>query len=88
MKSEQKSNSQPTVQTLIDGWKLNKVILASKMGMPVGTFKNKLNDTQAAYKLTEDERERLLEILRELAADIEAIAGVTFNQALSQIIGK
>lgn len=62
--------------------------MASKMGMPVGTFKNKLNDTQTAYRLTDAEQERLLEILRELAADIETIAGVTFNQALSQIVGK
>lgn len=88
MKSKQKSNSQPTVQTLIDGWKLNKVTLASKMNMPVGTFKNKLNENQLAYKFTESEHDQLLEVLRELANDTELVAGVTFNQALSQIIGK
>lgn len=58
------------------------------MNMPIGTFKNKLSETQSAYKFTDAEHEKLLEALRELATDIEVIAGVTFNQALSQIVGK
>ena len=72
-----------TVQMLIDGWKLNKVALASKMNMPVGTFKNKLNEKQTAYRFTEEESEQLLAVLRDLSADIELVAGVTFNKALS-----
>jgi hypothetical protein len=58
------------------------------MNMPVGTFKNKLNDNQQAYKLTDSEYEQLLEVLRELATDIETVAGVTFNQALSNLVNK
>jgi len=56
--------------------------------MPVGTFKHKFNETGSKYHFTDEEKERLFVVLRELAIDIETIAGVTFNQALSQIIGK
>lgn len=56
--------------------------------MPVGTFKNKLSDTQTQYKFTEDEQNRLFEVLRELSGDIEQVAGMTFNQALKQIVKK
>jgi hypothetical protein len=58
------------------------------MNMPVGTFKNKLNENQIAYHFTDSEQEQLLEVLRELASDIQTIAGVTFNQALSQLVNK
>lgn len=56
--------------------------------MPVGTFKNKLNENQSAYKFTDGEHKQLLEVLKELATDIEVVAGVTFNQALSQLVNK
>ena len=78
----------PTLQTLINGWKLNKELLSSRMMMPPGTFKHKFNETGGIYHFTEDEKERLFTVLRELATDIESIAGVTFNQALSQIVSK
>jgi hypothetical protein len=58
------------------------------MNMPVGTFKNKLSEKQTAYKFTEDEQERLKGILREMAADIEIVAGISFNKALATVIGK
>jgi len=77
-----------TLQTLINLWKLNKVHLASKMDMPVGTFKNKLSPTQTAYKFTEDEENKLKNILLEMSTDIQEVCGMTFNEALKQIAKK
>lgn len=56
--------------------------------MPVGTFKNKMNENQSAYRFTDAEHEQLLQILRELAMDIEQVAGITFNNALASIVKK
>lgn len=56
--------------------------------MPVGTFKNKLSDNQTSYRFTDEELERLKEILRDMAADIETVAGISFNSALSKIVNK
>jgi len=80
-----KKKSTGSLSSLISSWKLNKVLLASKMGMPAGTFKNKLSERQTAYRFTEAETETLKGILLEIASDIQDIAGMTFNQALSQI---
>jgi hypothetical protein len=79
---------QLTLNQLIERHSINKAHLASKMNMPVGTFKNKLSEKQTAYKFTEDEQERLKGILREMAADIEIVAGISFNKALATVIGK
>ena len=78
----------PTLQTLINGWKLNKELLSSRMKMPVSTFKNKYNETNGKYRFTDAEKEQLLNILRELATDIELTAGITFNSALAGIVNK
>lgn len=60
--------------------------MASKMKMPVGTFKNKLSETQTAYRFTEEETQKLQLILLDLADDIrENVQGLTFNEALKQI---
>jgi hypothetical protein len=56
------------------------------MGMPVGTFKNKLSETQTAYRFTDQEEERLKDILRDMAADIETVVGISFNKALASIV--
>jgi hypothetical protein len=77
-----------TYQKLISEWNLNRVILASKMGMAVTTFKNKLNENQTAYKFTETEEQNLINVLRELAADIEKVAGISFSNALATIVKK
>lgn len=55
------------------------------MPMPVGTFKNKLSEKQTAYTFTEAEENRLKEILLDVSSDIQEVAGMTFNQALSKI---
>lgn len=58
------------------------------MKMPPGTFNNKLSDKQTAYRFTEDEENKLKEILRDIAATIETVCGITFNKALSNIVNK
>lgn len=58
------------------------------MEMPYGTFKNKLNDAQPAYKFKPEEEERLKVILKEIAETIETVCGITFNKALSNIVSK
>ena len=45
-------------------------MLAEKMGISTGSFKNKLNPNQTAYKFTEKELEKLKGILLEIAIDI------------------
>lgn len=75
-----------TLQTLISQWKLNRVLLASKMNMPVGTFKNKLSDKQIAYSFTTEETEQLKSVLMDMSADIQEVAGISFNDALKKIV--
>jgi hypothetical protein len=56
------------------------------MKMPVGTFKNKLSETQTAYKFTDEETEQLKEVLMDMAADVQDVCGITFNEALKKIV--
>lgn len=56
------------------------------MGMPVGTFKNKLSPTQIAYNFTTEETEQLKSVLMDMAADIQEVAGISFNDALKKIV--
>lgn len=62
--------------------------MASNMDMPVGTFKNKLSPTQTAYKFTESEEAHLKNILLEMSIDVQEVCGITFNDALKQIVKK
>lgn len=75
------------LQRLITEWKLNKVILASKMPMNAWTFKQKIAGIRD-YKFTDSELQRLIEVMRELGAEIEIIAGISFNKALAKIARK
>lgn len=70
---------------MIDRHSINKAHLASKMKMPVGTFKNKLNEKLTQYRFSVDEENQLKEILLDMAADIQDVAGMTFNEALKKI---
>lgn len=58
------------IKEIIKKWKLNQAVLASKINMPVSTFKNKLNENQQAYKFTESETEKLTKVLKTLANEI------------------
>lgn len=73
---------QLTLSQLIETHAINKARLASKMEMPQGTFNNKLSEKQTAYKFTELEEEKLKVILRDMAADIEIVCGISFNKAI------
>lgn len=72
---------------VIENWKLNKGLLASKMNMPLGTFCNKLNKKHSAY-FTDAEIIRLKIILNELHVDLLWVIDIDFNVALKTAIGK
>ena len=73
---------------IIDGHKLNKAHLASKIGMNNNTFKLKLNNNFPQYKLTEEEQDKLIAVLKEMAEDIQNNFDMTFNNALAKITRK
>lgn len=77
-----------TLSQLINKHNLNKAHLASLMKMPAGTFKNKLSEKYPAYKFTEAEENKLKEILIDMAADIQDVAGMSFQEALKKIVKK
>jgi hypothetical protein len=83
-----KKNPSNGLVTLINSWKVNKALLASKAGMSAYTLKMKLLGTNPQYKLTEADEEKLKEVLKGLAAEIETVAGISFNKALATIAKK
>lgn len=76
-----------TVLQVIDKWKLNRALLASKMGMPKGTFNNKLSATHES-QFSDAEHIKLIGVLREMNKDIDSVTGIDFNQALKAIVKK
>lgn len=70
---------------LIEDWKLNKGVLASKMEMPLGTFCNKLNPKHSAY-FSDAEIIRLKMILKELSSQIDGVSEIDFNNALKAVV--
>lgn len=70
------------MKKLIDKWKLNKRLLASKMNMTSMTFGNKLNNN------TFDEKEliQLRIVLRELYSDLDSVIEIDFNDAMKVIL--
>ena len=73
-----------SIQEVIEKWKLNKGLLAFRMGMPLGTFCNKLSLKHSA-SFTDIEIIRLKQVLKELYGDLEWIIGVDFNEVLTAI---
>jgi len=69
---------------IIEKWKLNKGLLASKMGMLTGTFCNKLNPVHVT-QFSEAEIIRLKMVLKDMVADIETISQIEFNDALKTV---
>lgn len=69
------------IQEIVEKWKLNKGVLASKMEMPLGTFCNKLNPIHSAY-FTDKEIIRLKLVLKEISSDLDGISQIDFNDAL------
>ena len=66
---------------LIEKWKVNRALLASKMDMPKGTFNNKLNPEHSSA-FTDKERNLLCQILVEMRNDFDIVEGADFNEAL------
>jgi len=73
------------MQKTIDNWRLNKGVLASKMGMVLGTFCNKLNPNHST-QFTDKEITRLKMVLKDLSSDLENVSEIEFNDALKQIV--
>ncbi len=73
------------MQEIIEKWKLNKGLLASKMEMPLGTFCNKLSPKHPT-KFSEQEIIKLKGVLIELRNDLDSVTDIDFNEALSAIV--
>ena len=73
------------MEEIINKWKLNKGLLAFKIGMPLGTFCNKLSGKHSS-EFTDAEMIRLKLILKELYGDLEWIMQIDFNDALKTLM--
>lgn len=73
------------VQEIIDKWKLNRALLASKLGMPKGTFNNKLSPKHPT-KFSDEEMICLKMVLREMCTDVDTVTDIDFNDALKSIV--
>lgn len=70
---------------LIEKWKLNKGLLASKVGMPLGTLCNKLS-AKHSTQFSEEEMLKLKGVLRELQNDLDGVTDIEFDDALKQFV--
>lgn len=59
--------------------------MSYKANMKHSTLKLKLSPKFPQYKLTVIEQEKLIEVLKEMATDIENNFGISFNKALAKI---
>lgn len=74
------------IEEIIQKWKLNKNLLASKLKMLKGTFNNKLNPDHKD-KFTSDELILLRSALLELRKDLDGVNEISFDEAM-KIIAK
>lgn len=70
---------------LIEKWKVNKGLLASKMNMPLGTFCNKLNPKHSS-SFNDNEIIRLKLILKDMGVELTDACDIDFNDVLKQIV--
>ena len=75
------------MHTIIEKWKVNKGLLASKMNMPLGTFCNKLSPKHTT-KFTDAETIRLKMVLKEMGVELDSVSNIDFNDALKVVISK
>lgn len=75
------------IEEIITKWKLNKQLLASKLGMNKATFQNKLNPAHDT-SFTEDELVLLRCALIELRSDLESVDEIDFETAMRIISQK
>ncbi len=72
------------MQTVIIKWKLNRVVLSSKMEMKKETFNQKLLGKR--NKFTNEERMKLRNVLVELLNELDKATDIDFNDALKTIL--
>ncbi len=75
------------MHTIIEKWKVNKGLLASKMNMPLGTFCNKLSPKHTT-QFTDAEMIRLKMVLKEMGVELDGASNIDFNDALKVVITK
>lgn len=75
------------MEKIINKWKINKSLLASKMGMTNTTFNKKL-DSSKTSEFSDKELIQLKVILREMCGDLEEVIEIDFNGAISAIVRK
>ena len=75
------------MEKLINKWKINKGLLATKMNMPLGTFCNKLNSKHSST-FSDAELIQLKLVLKEMNVDIADTIEIDFNDALKAIVNK
>lgn len=75
------------MENIIDKWKINKSVLALKMGMTNTTFNKKLSQ-KSKNNFSDAELVQLKMILKEMNSDIESIIEIDFNDALKLMIKK
>jgi hypothetical protein len=80
-----KNNNREYWLQVVDKWKLNRALFASKMGMPKDTFNNKLNPTHAP-QFSNEENIKLIGVLREMSNDIDSVTDIDFNAALKALV--
>ena len=73
------------LSNIIGKWKLNQTLLAEKMGMSKGNLCNKLSPNHYA-KFSNDELDKLKDIMIELRTDLTEIDELDFNEALRVIV--
>jgi hypothetical protein len=76
--------SMKEIAAIIDRWKINKALLASKIGMKASTFNNKLNEGHDS-QFTDLELIHLKGVLIELREELGVIEGGDFNESLEKI---
>ncbi len=72
------------MEAVIIKWKLNRALLASKMGMPQATFNQKVGGKR--NKFTKEERMKLRNVLIELLTELDKATDIDFNDALKSIV--
>ena len=70
------------MKKVIEKWKLNKSVLATKMGMTNTTFNKKVDNNSFSKK----ELIQLKMILRELYYDLDKLIAIDFNDALKMAV--
>ena len=74
-----------TIEITIKKWKINKSLLAEKMGMTNTTFNKKLNSSKGG-DFTDKELIQLKVVLKEMCGDLEDAIDIDFNDAMSAIV--